>query len=807
MEYNDSITSHTGAWSYSSPRGTLSAPERPLQPDTSRLLKRPRFAQLIRSRLDRYRYQPLIHHDDFRILVLFPSVSGFDEIQCSLRMWDRKEPYEAVSYIWGQGPPDQDIAILPSQPNQQRRYIHIMSNLYSALRHLRLREKPRLLWVDAICINQEDVAEKNSQLRYMSNIMNQAYKVCIWLGPSLHNTDIAFHFVPRLLQLTEFDRIVTDYTVVREWEALMELLAHPYFQRRWCVQDVAQARRATLHCGDYVLDWNDFADAVTMLERYEGKEHGISRLFRDSGKSYTYFESGDIQSLGAVRLVYAVSNIFRKSEAGIVTQRLLSLENLVHLLATFRTSDPRDVIYALIPLARDVPRQSYLNIDGNRNLTAPPIQGGVAKVSFASVAFMLLAARRAAATWKKHIESRHFSGGTQQLLTQTRATTTDHNLWEGSGNLPRSRSPYHMVFSTIPLRTHTEDQPKHFSEVVFRLLATQRAIAKWKRIAEDHYLTTTRALRVRDPTKGLPSTGLYPIDYSKSYFDVCKDFVRFVIYNKQSLDIICRPWAPSSHGLHLPSWISTLEHAAFGPQVRDGRFERINADPLVNAPGKSPYNASGGYAAHCYFHKGSAPSSLFAQGFVLDTVHRTQAAAIGGSIHPSCLKFGGWLNRNDLPPERFWRTVVADRGPDGSYPPLFYRRACQHVFNESGINSVINTEQLLWSNPSSTVEEFLRRMQEVVWNRALIKTKREYFGLAPMSVESGDLVCILYGCSVPVILRKMDPLLDEAISVPDDDSSDLYQIIGDCYLHNMMDGEALTAQRTQWLPNRMFEIR
>jgi hypothetical protein len=62
---------------------------------------------------------------------------------------------------------------------------------------------------------------------------------------------------------------------------------------------------------------------------------------------------GNIHSLGAVRFVQATNNLFRKSENGFVTQKLITLENLVSSLASFKTSDPRDTVYTLLSLTND----------------------------------------------------------------------------------------------------------------------------------------------------------------------------------------------------------------------------------------------------------------------------------------------------------------------------------------------------------------------------------------------------------------------------------------------------------------------
>jgi hypothetical protein len=155
--------------------------------------------------------------------------------------------------------------------------------------------------------------------------------------------------------------------------------------------------------------------------------------------------------------------------------------------------------------------------------------------------------------------------------------------------------------------------------------------------------------------------------------------------------------------------------------------------------------------------------------------------------------FSAGEDAGELPPEALWRTLVADRGPNGSDAPVFYRRTCRYVFKQSGFNSSINIEQLLNSITLPSAQEFLKRVQEVVWNRQLIKTKRGDLGLAPEMAEKGDLVCILYGCSVPVIIREL--------------GAGNHELIGECYIHGMMDGKAMEVQASNEIPRQMFKLQ
>ena len=105
--------------------------------------------------------------------------------------------------------------------------------------------------------------------------------------------------------------------------------------------------------------------------------------------------------------------------------------------------------------------------------------------------------------------------------------------------------------------------------------------------------------------------------------------------------------------------------------------------------------------------------------------------------------------------DEFWRTLVADRGRDGKNPPVYYSRACKESFAKGGLSSgSVNMTDLINNERCSVIAQFCRRVQAVIWNRCLITTKYDRLGLTGQDVKREDLVCILYGCSVPVVLRR-----------------------------------------------------
>ena len=646
------------------------------------------------SDLYSYEHCPLPKSDDIRILTIRPG-QGRDSLECYLNArpltaldspGTRADPYEALSYYWGSGDPIEKIRIHVEHTFPAKFWIR--ENLHSALTHLRYTDRPRTLWIDAICINQNDNEEKNSQVSRMSRIYAGADNVCVWLGDETGDSNIAMEFVSRVVNLDDFDRLIVDDKSRAEWAAMSNLMRRDWFNRRWVVQEIALAKRATVYCGEKDVDWADFADAVSLFEAVEIESNAINKKFNNpewSNHMSTFL--GEIKFLGATRLVDATSNLFRKGTRGEVLEHLLTLEALVSNLSAFKASRAHDVVYAVLALAK-----------------------GVIGITAAA---------------------------------------------------KDSRQPQHEIEDTEEGRRDR----KKLSLMKSGLEAFRRPVVKKEFI----------------------------INYETPFFEVCKEFLMFAIKTEQSLDIICRPWVPedSIEEQVKPSWLLTTKQAAYGLRP-DGNFDRAHADTLVGPAGlgKRNYSASGPFKvapAWKLFGTGAKERFMYVEGFVIDTVGAKKAYAADGIILHEWLEAGDWSDMSALPPPPLWRTLCADRGPNGSNPPTFYPRACKSALNQSVKHGHISTERIVHRGKSTVVARFLKRVQEVIWMRRLIKTKGGQgendlprLGLAPQLTKKRDLICILYGCSVPVVLRKHCA----------GESDEHYSFIGECYVHGIMEGEA-----------------
>ncbi|KAH6691099.1 heterokaryon incompatibility protein-domain-containing protein, partial [Leptodontidium sp. MPI-SDFR-AT-0119] len=158
-----------------------------------------------------------------RLLTLYPSPDENAPIKCSVQPhslnWN--PAYEALSYTWGD-PSD----ICPISINFNGRPRHISTNPEAALRALRYYEFPRVLRIDALCINQDDDAEKSRQVAMMGYIFESARTVVIWLGPKSEDSDFAMSIIAGLHGVFDFDGISEE-----GWTALENLFSRAWFKR------------------------------------------------------------------------------------------------------------------------------------------------------------------------------------------------------------------------------------------------------------------------------------------------------------------------------------------------------------------------------------------------------------------------------------------------------------------------------------------------------------------------------------------------------------------------------------------------
>jgi len=197
------------------------------------------------------------NHDQLRLLILH-SGNQDDPIHCSLKtcLISETEPYEALSYVWGDATITTPIYIGPLHKK-----FEVTTNLACALSHLRLQDHDRVLWVDALCINQDDDREKSHQVRMMRKIYEGAECVVAWLGPETTDAEDAI----RTLELLANDanlhwrpggrsgRVGPSITAEQALRLYTWFHHCNWWTRIWTVQEYAMARELIFRCGNFSI--------------------------------------------------------------------------------------------------------------------------------------------------------------------------------------------------------------------------------------------------------------------------------------------------------------------------------------------------------------------------------------------------------------------------------------------------------------------------------------------------------------------------------------------------------------------------
>ncbi|KAI8623272.1 heterokaryon incompatibility protein-domain-containing protein [Xylariaceae sp. FL1651] len=267
--------------------------------------------------------ESLISGDRIRLLTLAASKDFTDPIRVSLSVasLSDKPEYEALSYCWGD-PSDKVLIFSDDRP------FPVTLNLESALRHLRRSHDERVLWVDAISINQEGLEERAHQVSLMGHIYESASRVVVWLGEASADSHLVFPLCEEMAaswasvlynnsdELTDpinkwrkegkkiyeekwretkkhqdseavkvvasssrprhkdhdgpVDEIDQDrselprYPTQEESVALSRLNGRPWFTRCWVIQEIALPRKAIMQCGADTITWYKFALGLAM---------------------------------------------------------------------------------------------------------------------------------------------------------------------------------------------------------------------------------------------------------------------------------------------------------------------------------------------------------------------------------------------------------------------------------------------------------------------------------------------------------------------------------------------------------------
>ncbi|KAI1132662.1 heterokaryon incompatibility protein-domain-containing protein [Nemania abortiva] len=630
-------------------------------------------------------YQPIVGTKEIRLLTLEPGQRD-DEIKCRLSnvklSWRTR--YEALSYTWGDPKVTAPIKVSGHD-------VEVTANLHSALKDLRHTNKPRYLWVDAVCINQADLEEKAHQIMLMGSIYSHARQVLIYLGPAssdsgqaiesikyINSKMLALHirrYETRLNALGPWGGMLLNYLPAQkplpaefDWQPVISLLQRPWFQRTWVIQEAILAQRGLVICGDKSVPWLKF----------ERVSYDIY-MYHHSVRTIPNYDTIDSVVRGLTMMRLARVDHGRLHAASLLTRfnpgALWEYSKLLDLIVDtrrFSCTESRDKIYGLLGI-------TYQSI--NNKYITPNYSLSVEEV-FKS--FVL---------WEVLTNSSLRVLG----LNSDKASTTY--------SLPSWAPDFTRLSSQEPLL-------RRENRITFRAAGNTKVDAS---VSEDG---TTLSLRGQVMDRVHTLTAKQDCSHQSIY--IPPELSERVAGKEEQSTWYCdlqkkREW--------LAGVLS----------VATAAFDRLEANkaPLLD------------------FFK---------------TTSATTVQILGKPRRPE------W--------EMLWRTLTCDHNDFYNTLPSFYREwviAYTDLLREG-----LRAEKIF-------IQKWLLRAQQAESGITLFAEGRRFagtdgglIGWVPADTMEGDVVVIPYGSRVPLVVRS--------------DGKGKYRLVGDCYIHGLMDGQAINAK-------------
>ncbi|KAK1827522.1 heterokaryon incompatibility protein-domain-containing protein [Podospora conica] len=246
--------------------------------------------------------------------------------------------YEAISYCWGDATPKHSITI----DDQQR---PLTESAFQVLRNRSSFWLPRLIWIDSLCINQQDNDEKASQVQLIDRIYSQAYFVRFY--HALLATEMLDKLAGTGADLPSNARAVTarltpkSPTETAQWAALRDLFNNPWFGRVWVVQEAVLARRVRVLYNDFEIDWDTLVHAALAFGRFPALWTTLASL-----------ESRAKRKPGGVGTVLSIHDYHDRISAG----EVIPVSDLLFGIIAFQSTDPRDMVFAIHGMCSELPK-------------------------------------------------------------------------------------------------------------------------------------------------------------------------------------------------------------------------------------------------------------------------------------------------------------------------------------------------------------------------------------------------------------------------------------------------------------------
>lgn len=748
-------------------------------------------------------YQPLDSEaGEIRLLELSAAPELSSPIECTLHPVHLSSSpyYEALSYTWGGPGAGQTITLNGVT-------FPVFENLEAVLRHLRYGKQPRTLWIDAICINQDDLAERGAQVKLMRAVYESAASVAVWLGELSLGAELGLNRLATTNNIARNNRNRDRHWAIEkelfgndggaaaetgswfsptadrqrtelEKDEIRELMCRPWWSRVWIIQEAVLARKLKILCGDWEVEWERLI-AETKEENIAVKQVALTRIMHPELLS---FADSTFDDINFMRQKWSESSTGNAGN---------NLYDLLYRLRRLACTDPRDRIFGFLGLL-------------------PPETGSILDPDYS---------RPVTEIYTRFCRAVILKMGTLDIINCVR-------YWRGVAK-PVVNSRVYSVYeraryhdTSVMVQDEEDEKPSKGSV---------RLPEGWERCLDEGVVTyfdhRTQARHHESPMAGKvhpPANRIVrqtcPKGCDKTWDNLGRASIKFGLLDEKE-----PPRFDDSQFPDLPSWVPNW--AARTSQ---------DPNPLLEW-GKKAGEAGAFRAARQSYAEVSADLDdkiLSLAGMEFDTITEISPPWHPKSETPPLSRWGiteleEWssIALRDRSPcpyggkkgrlEAFWRTHIGDYPGEGAAPSAD-RIYVDLWFDEEGwVSSIGEIEPLdsfsLGGTEGTTYAarvlyeqwrkingkgRFFNKLREVwdVWavsrhyvpylqrlydtcaHRALFVTSKGYIGLAPWNAQVGDKICLLSGGKTPFLLRESA-------------ESGQYDFAGECYVYGIMGGE------------------
>ncbi|KAH8657709.1 heterokaryon incompatibility protein-domain-containing protein [Xylariales sp. PMI_506] len=672
----------------------------------------------------------------FRLLTVHPAESAEDDIRCSLAETPlgNPPPYEALSYFWGDASNPQPVCC-------NSHILHVTWNLFTALRHLRHTQEDRVLWVDAICINQTDLAERAAQVILMRDIYQSANDVVVWLGEQAQGSELVLPMCERLsahrggllcdedlkahkmeylwgpgtarirkklrgLQMSGDESEITqdvgpdrDPSSV-EIDALLSFLKRPWFSRCWVLQELCVGRSTTMVCGTTTTTWDVLLAGVVLAALFS------PRILR--GRPEEILNRGIFRMSALWGPFHARIHDLDNANGEFANLPMMDLLSLLWATLAFDATDSRDKVYALLGLVDEEHRPLGIVPDYTISTSECFRRTACAILKQTKTLDLLLSDHRAAKTddtitnnlpsWVPDWSSKAPDSPSTILYLEKR----DESSFSACGSAAASYTPVFLDNDhTLLVKGFVIDQIKVLEDVITMELPQSGLDKEYLMRPEVGFRETTSAV----------------VSYLGNIYTGMGDFFdTFVSWEKLALDKTGVPYPTAEDPLHVFVATVCLGDMPDGPDARVAQY-RDWSRRLAGPRGVSRLRQLGG----------SSPTG--------------KSSAL-------------------------YRAAMGISASTGLIAGAFMRQA-------SPSSSGFHGQDTDWG-----IDRTFNTAMERSLNRRLARTTGGYLGIVPAASQVGDALGLFRGGKVPFVIRKAQGAEDAR-----------WELIGPAYVHGVMHGE------------------